>query len=64
MLTQFQQKEIEQFSQNKVTSVIKNAMARNNCRTKTELLNKYITEYPERRIILTGIESQEDAIKS
>lgn len=58
------QKEIEQFSQNKVTSIIKNAMARNNCRTKTELLNKYITEYPERKIIMTGIESQDDAIES
>ena len=59
------QKEIEQFSQNKVTAVIKNAMARNNCRTKTELLNKYITEYPKRGIILTyddAIESQDDEI--
>ena len=58
------QKEIEQFSQNKVTGIIKNAMARNNCRTKTELLNKYITEYPERKIIMTGIESQDKVIES
>jgi 3-methyladenine DNA glycosylase Tag len=56
------QKEITQFSQNKITSVIKNAMARNNCRTKTELLNKYITEYPERSIVMTGIESQDEEI--
>jgi DNA-binding CsgD family transcriptional regulator len=59
------QKEIEQFSQNKVTQILKNAMSRNNCKTKAELLNKYIKEYPERNPILTyndEIESQDDVI--
>ena len=58
------QKEIQQFSQNKVTSVIKNAMARNNCKSKVELLNKYISEYPERGCILTYNESQDKVIES
>lgn len=59
------QKEIEQFSQNKVTQILKNAMSRNNCKTKAELLNKYIKEYPERNPILTyndENESQDDVI--
>lgn len=42
------QKEIEQFTENQVTQIIKNAMSRNLCKSKTELLQKYITEYPER----------------
>ncbi len=40
------QKQIEAFSPNKVTKVIKNAMERNGCKTKTELLHHYIKENP------------------
>jgi DNA-binding CsgD family transcriptional regulator len=43
------QKEITDFSENRVTQIIKNAMSRNLCKSKAELLHKYITEYPERR---------------
>ena len=43
------QKEITDFSENRVTQIIKNAMSRNLCKSKAELLQKYITEYPERR---------------
>ena len=43
------QKEIKQFTENQVTQIIKNAMSRNLCKSKAELLQKYITEYPERR---------------
>ena len=50
------QKEITDFSENRVTQIIKNAMSRNLCKSKAELLQKYITEYPERR----RIESQEE----
>lgn len=55
------QKEIPQFSQNKVTQILKDAMARNKCRSKAELLNKYLKENPDRKIIMTydgKIESQ------
>lgn len=52
------QKEIEQFTENQVTQIIKNAVSRNLCNSKAELLQKYIKEYPER----TLIESQEDAV--
>lgn len=38
------QKQIEAFSPNKVTKVIKNAQERNQCKTKTELLHRYIKE--------------------
>ena len=38
------QKEIEEFSPNTVTKIIKNAMERNFCKTKTELLHKYLKE--------------------
>ena len=38
------QKQIEAFSPNKVTKVIKNAQERNHCKTKTELLHRYIKE--------------------
>lgn len=41
------QKEIEQFSENQVTQILKNAIARNRCKSKAELVNKYIKEYPE-----------------
>lgn len=40
------QKQIEAFSPNKVTKVIKNAMERNHCKTKTELLHRFIKENP------------------
>ena len=40
------QKEIEQFSENQVTQIIKNAVSRNQCKSKTELLNKYMKENP------------------
>ena len=50
------QKEITDFTENRVTQIIKNAMSRNLCKSKAELLQKYITEYPERR----RIESQEE----
>ena len=43
------QKEITDFSENRVTQIIKNAMSRNLCKSKAELLQKYITEYPERK---------------
>jgi hypothetical protein len=38
------QKQIEAFSPNKVTKVIKNAQERNQCKTKAELLHRYIKE--------------------
>ena len=40
------QKEIQQFSENRVTQILKNAMSRNRCKTKTELLHKFIKENP------------------
>ena len=52
------QKEIKQFTENQVTQIIKNAVSRNLCKSKAELLQKYIKEYPER--IVT--ESQDDVI--
>ena len=50
------QKEITDFSENRVTQIIKNAMSRNLCKSKAELLQKYITEYPERQ----PVESQNE----
>lgn len=50
------QKEIKQFTENQVTQIIKNAVSRNLCKSKAELLQKYIAEFPERR----PVESQED----
>lgn len=38
------QKEVEPYSQNQVTQILKDAMSRNMCKTKQELLNKYIKE--------------------
>ena len=38
------QKQIEQFSVNTVTKLLKNAMERNNCKTKTELQQRFILE--------------------
>jgi DNA-binding CsgD family transcriptional regulator len=40
------QKQIGAFSPNKVTKVIKNAMERNSCKTKAELLHRFIKENP------------------
>ena len=40
------QKQIKEFSQNTITKLLKNAMDRNLCKTKTELLNRYIQENP------------------
>lgn len=40
------QKQIEQFSVNTVTKLLKNAMERNNCKSKTELIHKYLKENP------------------
>ena len=51
------QKEIKQFSENQVTQILKNAVSRNMCKSKAELLQKYILEYPQRR----KSESQDDA---
>ena len=51
------QKEIKNFSPNTVTKHLKNAMERNKCCTKTELLHKYIKESP-------AIESQKQVIES
>lgn len=39
------QKQIEAFSQNTVTKLLKSAQERNHCRTKQELLNRYILEH-------------------
>ncbi|MBO7712192.1 MAG: hypothetical protein J6S85_01655 [Methanobrevibacter sp.] len=49
------QKEINKFSQNTITKLIKSAMSRNMCKSKAELMQKYLKEYPER----IEIESQE-----
>ena len=43
------QKEITDFTENRVTQIIKNAMIRNGCKSKAELQQKYIAEYPERK---------------
>ena len=51
------QKEISQFSENRVTQIIKNAMIRNGCKSKAELQQKYIAEYPERIPIESKVES-------
>ena len=49
------QKEIEQFTENQVTQILKNAVSRNMCKSKTELMQKYMTQYPERRAIESQI---------
>lgn len=38
------QKEVEPFTQNQVTKLLQNAQSRNMCKTKTELLNRFIKE--------------------
>lgn len=40
------QKEIDLFSQNTITKLLKNAMERNICKTKAELIHKYLKENP------------------
>ena len=45
------QKEVEPFSQNQVTQILKNAMNRNMCKTKQELLNLFIKENHENSVI-------------
>lgn len=45
------QKEIQQFSENQVTQILKNAMTRNRCKSKAELINKYIKENPNALVI-------------
>lgn len=40
------QKEIDLFSQNTITKLLKNAMERNLCKTKAELIHKYLKENP------------------
>ena len=44
------QKQIEQFSQNTVTRLIKNAMSRNMCKSKAELLNRFMKENPNANV--------------
>lgn len=50
------QKQIENPSQNTITKLLKNAMERNLCKTKTELIHRYLQENPE----APAIESQEE----
>ena len=60
------QKQIEAFSPNTITKLLKNAMERNRCKTKTELLHRYIKEKPENPAIesqAAGNESQEQSQK-
>ena len=40
------QKQIEAFSPNTITKLVKNAMERNSCKSKTELLHRFIKENP------------------
>lgn len=48
------QKQIDLFSQNTITKLLKNAMDRNFCKSKTELIHRYLKENPS----LDAIESQ------
>lgn len=50
------QKEIKQFSENQVTQILKNAVSRNLCKSKAELLQKYIKEFPQRKQALEADE--------
>lgn len=54
------QKEIDAFSPNTITKLIRNAQERNGCKTKTELIHKYLHEQPQK----TAIESQTDMNES
>ena len=49
------QKQIDLFSQNTITKLLKNAMERNLCKTKNELINRFLKENPD----IGVIESQE-----
>lgn len=51
------QKQIDIFSQNTITRLLKNAMERNFCKTKTELIHKFMLENPKNT---NAIESQID----
>ena len=55
------QKQIDKFSPNTVTKLLKNAMERNKCKTKTELQHRFLKENPN---IPAAIESQESEIES
>ena len=54
------QKEIKEFSPNTVTKLLRNAQERNKCRSKAELVSKYVQEHPQAQ----RIESQNAAIES
>ena len=54
------QKQIDQFSPNTVTKLLKNAQERNHCKSKNELITKYLKEHPES----AANESQKPAIES
>ena len=41
------QKEIKEYSENQVTQIIKNAVSRNQCKSKAELISKFIKENPK-----------------
>ena len=53
------QKEIQQFSPNTVTRLIKNAQERNHCKSKAELISRYFKEIHPIQSQNSGIESQE-----
>lgn len=40
------QKEIEEYNENQVTQMIKNAISRNMCKSKADLMNRFIKENP------------------
>ena len=54
------QKEKKEFSPNTVTKLLRNAQERNKCRSKAELVSKYVQEHPQ----VQRIESQNAAIES
>ena len=54
------QKEIKEFSANKVTKLLRNAMERNGCKSKTELQQKFLMEKTQNAVI----QSQNDVIES
>lgn len=50
------QKQIDLFSQNTITKLLKNAQERNMCKSKTELMHRFLKENPT----VNAIESQEE----
>ena len=54
------QKQIGQFSQNTVTKLLKSAQERNHCKSKQELISRYLKAYPQ----TPESESQNAAIES